>query len=201
MAAVTYTAHFIIAMGSHILNLDVNRYRIGRTSKIVPLRSGNNWTSRNAGTATNEDRYAANTASDISGYRVLQNTNPTGLGTDYTANVTLDVSEDGSADIEEWSTDAGNMDDVQSRHEVCSATIRSYFTEDNPTDPYEARVICNLYRRRSDGTEDLIATVSQDITLTSTKYTLTFPDFDVGWGTNERLVAKWSCYFSRIIPP
>ena len=199
MALQTYTAHFIIEMGGSFPNRDVNRYSMTDAGDILHyVQPDGNYIRRKTGSTT-LNRYAKDTASDIAGYRKLTSDSGSGLGTDYTGVVTIDAAESGTATIEEWATDAGDFDQLELMKDTFSVVFRSYWTSGGSPDPEHARVQCDIYRRSSGGSELLIKTFTQDITSTSTKYTASWTDFDLGFGTNERLVVKWSCYFDRII--
>lgn len=202
MADQVYTAHFLIEMGGSFPNRDVNRYRFVDSADVIHYaQPDGNYTRRNTkvGSGTLLEYFAKNTVSDISGYRKMTDDSGSGTGTDYTGVVTIDSAESGTATIEEWSTDAGILDQIEIMKETFTVTFRSYWTSGGSPDPEHAYVQCDLYRRDSGGSEVLFKTFTQNITATSTKYTATFTDTDLWFAANERLVAKWSCYFDRII--
>jgi RecJ-like exonuclease len=138
------------------------------------------------GTTTNW--YCRTDASDISGYRKLLSSNA-----DTSTEIACSKPQaDGSCAIEEFSTDAGAMDGVNSSNETTTFRIRAKWVQTGGVSPasHNPRVQVYVYHRAVDTTETKIGFYYVDITSSYQNFA-TAITLNKSWGTNERLVIKF----------
>lgn len=133
-------------------------------------------------------RSARDTASDIGGYRKLTSA-IRGLFLTRTATFTGTPIPTGEQAIEEYATDAGDMDGVVSNASTREFGIRAQKDVGGGTE--ECYVRMEVYHRTTGGTETLLASWTTP-NLTDATWVDYTEDLTItqSWGTNERLVAK-----------
>lgn len=187
----TYTANIVVehvTFPSSQNSLQV-AFKSGKSHLMLPVRAGGIVGPVVAGTSASQTRWCRTTASDISGYRKLLSSNNS-TSTVYNASVFLDTGVEGfTSIIEEFATDAGDMDDRHADNENDTFRVRAYWS--GITTPQEAQIEGQIYYRAADGTEVLIQTILRDITSTATTYVITTVPLYRSWYTNDRLVTKW----------
>lgn len=139
---------------------------------------------------------AKNANSDLAGYKKLI----TGFGFELSETLTGNCNPTSGpceVAIEEFATDAGDMDDVRSNNSTTTFRFRGRYT--GTPAPGVAELRCKVYHRNTGGSETLLAWFSQAITLTTTNFTKEVT-INKSWELNERLVVKWSAYFEGPLP-
>jgi len=133
------------------------------------------------------DWYARTTASGISGYRKLLDSN--GISeTIYACTITQIVGN--VCNVEEFATDAGAMDGVDSDNETTTFIMRARWSKNLGIDPPHPFMVCHIYHRTAADVETEIASFSKTITIAFDTYTQDVA-IDQAWGTDERLVIKY----------
>ena len=130
---------------------------------------------------------AVGTLSNIGGYRKLT---ALAVGIFVTEKVTFTGTPipTGELTIEEYATDAGVMDGIESNNSTVEAAVRARKVPD-ATEVNKVRV--EVYHRTTGGTETLLGSfTTPDLTGSFVNYT---GDVTINrsWATNERLVAKF----------
>ena len=136
---------------------------------------------------TLKTHFAEELASDISNYSKLTVLT---AGERRIQKVTFTGSPipTGEQTIEEYATDAGVMDGIESNNSTVEAAVRARKVPD-ATEVNKVRV--EVYHRTTGGTETLLGSfTTPDLTGSFVNYT---GDVTINrsWGTNERLVAKF----------
>ena len=147
-----------------------------------------------SGSSSSGNWYIKNDNSDLAGVKVLGT--PNGVtAVNFEASVTLDSDEDQTIAIEEFSTALGQFDNKYSNNESVNFSFRAYWTRTGGSfDPILAQIICDIYHDYSDVESVLIGTITQDITSTSTKYSVGFSHY-TEWYVNSRYTVKWKARF------
>jgi len=130
--------------------------------------------------------YCRTDASDIAGYRKLLSANAN-TSTEYSCSK---PQTDGWCAVEEFATDAGAMDGVNSSSETTTFRIRAKWSKTGGSDPLGPWMDVFVYHRDTSGTETQIAYYSEGITSSYVTYTESVT-INKSWGTNERLVVKF----------
>ena len=147
---------------------------------VIPVRS--------AGSAgTLKTHFAEGILSDISGYRKLTTLTSGALMIRKVTFAGIPIPT-GEQTIEEYATDAGIMDGIESNNSTAEAAVRARKVPD-ATEVNKVRV--EVYHRATDGAETLLGSfTTPDLTGSLVDYT---DDITINqsWGTNERLVVKF----------
>lgn len=147
------------------------------------------------GTSADTNEFINNTASDIAGYSVLSGTNDF-LAHTYTGTTgNLGPGEETTIAIMEFVTASGAFDNKNAENESANFVFRAYWAQVSGSDaPLTAEIICDIYHRTAAPAELLIGTLTQAITSTSTKYTVSVTQYH-SWYASNRYVVKWKARF------
>jgi len=146
--------------------------------------------------AAGETLYCSDTASDLSGYEKLLTSNGSG-SVEKSCDMPAQISGIVECDIEEYATDSGELDNLETTGESTTMEFRAWYTKyGTKLTPGTRKVYLDFYHRDTGGTEtkfyerSVVCSASEGDQ--STSITIPAQTFLPG----ERLVIKMRAYFA-----